>query len=129
MADFKPVLKDIESQIAVLADATVTKYKDEAVEDGKQILSLIKDDLIRWMELLSQGLIKPSEFEWLVNSDKEMIKLTGLKKAGLAKIRAEQFGMGVLNVIANTTLNSLTKTADGVQNASPRLQTDPIRKS
>ena len=115
MVDLKPVLKDIESQIAVLADATVTKYKDEAIEDGKQILAVIKDDLVRWMALLSQGLIKPSEFEWLVNSDKEMIKLTGLKKAGLAKIRAEQFGMGVLNVIANTALNSLTKSATSLQ--------------
>lgn len=109
MADFKVILKDMESQIASLAQTTVTKYKDEAIADGKQMLVTVKSDLLRWMDLLNKDLITPSEFEWLVNSDKELVKMTALKKAGLSAIRAEQFGMGVLNVIANTALNTLAK--------------------
>ena len=109
MADFKLILKDMEGQIASLAQTTVTKYRDEAIKDGKEILATVKGDLVRWMDLLNQGLIKASEFEWLVNSDKELVKMTALKKAGLSAIRAEQFGMSVLNVIANTALNTLAK--------------------
>lgn len=109
MAEFKAILKDMETQIALLAKTTVTKYKDEAIEDGKEILATVKEDLERWVSLLAQGFIKPAEFEWLVNSDKELVKMTALKKAGLSAIRAEQFGMSVLNVIANTALDTLAK--------------------
>ncbi|TDH28800.1 hypothetical protein EXU57_01645 [Segetibacter sp. 3557_3] len=109
MANYTPILKEMELEIATLAQAMVTKYKQEAIEDGRKMLLTIKDDLVRWMALLNQGDLKTAEFEWLINSDKELVKMTALKRAGLAQIRAEQFGVGVLNVIANTAINALAK--------------------
>ncbi len=109
MANFTPIIKEMEMEIATLAQSMVTKYKQEAIEDGRKMLLSIKEDLLRWMDLLNQGLLKTAEFEWLINSDKELVKMTALKKAGLAQVRAEQFGVGVLNVIANSAINALAK--------------------
>ena len=107
MADTKQLLKEIEQQIAVLAESTVSKYKKQAIKDGKQILEDIKANLIRWTTLLAQNQIKVNEFEWLVNSDKELIKMKALENAGLAAIRASAFASGVINVIIDTTLKNV----------------------
>lgn len=107
MADFAPIFKEIEQQIAVLASSTTSKYKDEAIADGKALLDDMKSDLERWLLLLANGDIKPWEFEWLVNSDKSLVKMNALKQAGLAAIRVQQFSMSLLNTIVDTSLKAV----------------------
>jgi hypothetical protein len=109
MAEFTAIFNDIEQQIFTIASATTSKYKDEAVADGKALLAAIKDDLERWLTLLKNGAIKSWEFEWLVNSDKSLVKMNALKQAGLAAIRIQQFSMTVLNVIVDTSLKAMAK--------------------
>jgi hypothetical protein len=110
MADFTAIFKDIEKQIVTLASATTSNYKEEAIADGKLLLAAIKDDLERWLTLLKNGTIKTWEFEWLVNSDKSLVKMNALKQAGLAAVRIQQFSMSVLNMIVDTSLKAVMKT-------------------
>lgn len=107
MPDTKELLNQIEQQIAVLAESTVSQYKKQAIKDGKQLLADIKVDLVRWTALLAEGKIKVNEFEWLVNSDKELVKMKALENAGLAAARVSAFGMGVLSLIIDTTLKAV----------------------
>src|SRR5215210_5989321 len=103
MEDFKELYKEIEQQIVSLAESTVSNYKEEAIKDAKQILADMKADLIRWTDLLALGQIKINEFEWLVNSDKELVKMKALEKAGLAAARTSAFGLTVMNLIIDTS--------------------------
>ncbi len=104
MPDNSAILKEIEQQIATIAASTASKYRDEAIADGKQLLKDMKEDLLRWTKLLENGDITTVEFEWLVNSDKQLVKMKALKQAGLAAIRIEQFAMSVLNIIVDVIL-------------------------
>ena len=81
--------------------------QEQAIADAKQILAELKPDLIRWTDLLARGQIKTNEFEFLVNSDKELIKMKSLENAGLAATRASAFGLGVLNIAIDTTLRKV----------------------
>jgi hypothetical protein len=107
MPDFKEIYKGIEEQIISLAENTVSNYKDEAIKDAKQLLSDMKDDLERWTLLLANKQIKINEFEWLVNSDKELVKMKSLEKAGLAEARVSAFGHSVFNLIIDTAIKSV----------------------
>ncbi len=104
MPNYQDLFKEIEQQIISLAQSTVSNYRDEALQDAKQLIADIKSDLIRWTDLLADSKIKINEFEWLVNSNKELVKMKALEKAGLAATRINQFGMSVMNLIVDTVL-------------------------
>ena len=107
MAEQKQLFKDMEQQFISLAESTVSNYKKQAVADAKQILADLKPNLIRWTALLADKQIKVNEFEWLVNSDKELMKMKALENAGLAATRIAAFGSGVINIVIDTTLREV----------------------
>ena len=111
MPDQEKLFSEIEKQILSLAKSSVSGDKKQAMADAKQILADLKTDLIRWTDLLAQKKIKVNEFEWLVNSDKELIKMKALENAGLATTRVSAFGQGVLNIIIDTTLSKVAGNA------------------
>ena len=104
MPDQEQLFKEMEEQIISLAQSTVSNFKEQAVADAKQILADLKPDLIRWTTLLAEKKIKVNEFEWLVNSDKELIKMKALENAGLAATRVAAFGQGIISIAIDTTL-------------------------
>jgi hypothetical protein len=101
------IIAEIEQEIVAVATSAVSMYRDQAIADGKKLLNDIKEDLLRWTQLLSDGKIKPLEFEWLVNSDKQRVKMSALKQAGLASIHIEQFAMSVLSIIVDVALKKV----------------------
>lgn len=107
----KDILADATSQIAVLADSTVSKYKKQAIADGKKIILDMKNDLARWVLMLEERKLTTAEFELLVKSYKTQIAMNGLLLAGLSEIRATEFGVGVLNIVTDVALNLVEKTA------------------
>ena len=111
MPDQKKLFKEMEQQITSLAESTVSNFKKQAIADAKQILADLKHDLIRWTNLLAEKKIKINEFEWLVNSDKELIKMKSLENAGLAATRVSAFGLGVINIVIDTTLRKVVGNA------------------
>lgn len=107
----KDILTDVTSQITVLADSTVSKYKKQAVADGKKIVTDMKNDLTRWVSMLEDKKLTTAEFELLVKSYKTQIVMNGLLLAGLSEIRATEFGLGVLNIVTDVALKLVEKTA------------------
>jgi hypothetical protein len=55
--------------------------------------------------LLIEGKLTTEEFEWLVNSQKDLIQMAALKQAGLAAIRIDQFKASLLNMVVDTVFS------------------------
>jgi hypothetical protein len=105
--DFQNILSQIKTGIATLAKATVSNYLNDAKKDGQALLDLIKQDLERWTKLLLNGDLTTVDFEWLVNSQKDSIKMEALKQAGLALIRVDQFKNSIFNLVVDTVFKAL----------------------
>lgn len=105
--DFKHVVDLLKSNIANLAEATVKNYIKQATEDGHKFIDSSKEKLERWAIQLAKGDLKPDEFEWLVDSQKDLLTMTALKQAGLAQVRVDQFKAAVLNLVVDTVFSAL----------------------
>jgi hypothetical protein len=81
-------------------------FKDEAIEDGEAFLSEAKDDLQRWTKALGNGDLSKDDFEWLVESKKDLFELHALKQKGLTKIKISKFINGVVDLIVNTAFKT-----------------------
>ena len=103
--DFATIFDQLKQGIITLAQATITKYTKQAKEDGLKMLQDMEEKLERWTKMLVAGQLTTKEFEFLVNSEKDLIVMSGLKQAGLAAIRVDQFKASVLNLIVDTVFN------------------------
>jgi hypothetical protein len=101
-SDFNELFEQLKKGVIDLAETTLKKYVSKAKSDGKQMLEEMKDRLQRWTELLIEQRLTTEEFEWLINSQKDLIQMTALKQAGLAAIRIDQFVASLLNMIVDT---------------------------
>ena len=105
--NFDDLFQQLKDGITGLAKSTVKKYVNEAKDDGKSLLESMKDKLQRWTKLLINGDLTTSDFEWLVNSQKDLVQMTALKQAGLAAIRIDQFKNSVLNLVVDTIFSAI----------------------
>jgi hypothetical protein len=105
--DFSAIFDQLKKDVVSLAELTVKGYVKEAKEDGKKMLTEMKDNLQRWTLQLSKGDLTTQDFEWLVFSQKDLLLMEGLKRAGLAAIRAEQFKNSVLSLVIDTIFNMI----------------------
>ncbi len=105
------ILSQVESQVESLALTTASAYKDQAIAAGKQILNDMKTDLARWSQLLADKKLSTDEFEVLVKSYEVELAVSGLEQAGLAEVRAYDFGISVLNTIIDVVLKVVSSLA------------------
>lgn len=106
-SDFNDLYEQLKQGVIDLAETTLKKYVNKAKSDGKQMLEDMKDKLQRWTELLIEQRLTTEDFEWLINSQKDLIQMTALKQAGLAAIRIDQFVASLLNMIVDTVFSFL----------------------
>ncbi|RFM30097.1 hypothetical protein [Deminuibacter soli] len=109
--DISQILSEVESQIGTLAQSTVSNFKDQAIADGKTLLNDVKNDVSRWTFLLSTGQLKIAEFEFLVGSQRTLVKMISLEQAGLAELRVLHFAEGVLNIVIDVVLKTVVGNA------------------
>ena len=100
--DFNGIIKNIRTEVETVAKLTVRKYRKQATRDARKMLTQMKSDLRRWSNLLDQGLINTEDFEWLVQSQVDSVKMAGLQKAGLAEIRVDHFKRTFINLIIDS---------------------------
>ena len=98
---FDKLLKNLE-------DLVKNKWKDflDAAEaDGKTFLLETKEDLKRWTRLLANGDLTREEFEFLVGSKEDLLKLKALQRLGLTKVRIQMFQTAVIGLIIDTAFD------------------------
>jgi hypothetical protein len=102
--NFSDIFDQLKTGVTKLAKDTVNDFVSDAKKDGTQILSTIEDDLKRWANLLAKGDLTKTDFEWLVLSRKDSLKMAALERTGLAMIKVDAFKTSVLNLIIDTVL-------------------------
>lgn len=105
--DIQAILKDLEGQIVDFAKQNVKEFASKAAADGKQLLATLKDDLIRWTQLLTSGQITELEFKLLLKGQKDLIAMSALTKAGLSLVKIDEFKDGLINLIVNVITSSI----------------------
>jgi len=78
------------------------ELKDDAVEDAKKFLTEAKDDIQRWISLLSEGKLTSDDLGWLIKGKRDLAELLFLKEKGLAKPDLDKFFEGLLETIIST---------------------------
>jgi hypothetical protein len=106
-SDFNELFEDLKKGVIDLAESTVKKYASKAKFDGTQMLEDMKEKLKRWTELLMEERLTTADFEWLVNSQKDLVQMEALKQAGLASIRIDQFKSSLLNMVVDRIFSFL----------------------
>lgn len=99
--DFDKLLKELKEEI--VADA-----KEKFGEEGKLIVSDMKDylksseeKLKKWAGLFIAGAIDKDELEWLLKSQKDLLVMKALVKAGVNKIKAGHYKNRVISIVLN----------------------------
>ena len=105
--DFSEIFKQLKTGVVGLAKATVSNYITDAKADAQNLLTEMKVDLERWTKLLISEDLTTKDFEWLVNSEKDSLKMAALQQSGLAMIRIDQFKNSVLNFIVDTVFKMI----------------------
>jgi hypothetical protein len=105
--DFKAIFEQLKKDVEALAESTLKNYVSKAKTDAQTMLNQMKDKLQRWTTLLIEGKLTTEDFEWLVNSQKDLIQMAALKQAGLAAIRIDQFKASLLNLVVDTVFSMI----------------------
>ena len=92
------LLLNVES----FAEEKWNEIKEEAVEDSKQFLTTVKDDVQRWTTLLIEWKLSSDELSWLIEGKRDLAELLFLKDKGLAKPDLDKFFEGLLQTILST---------------------------
>lgn len=98
---FDTLMKNLED----LVKNNWKDFLDAAEADGKAFLLETKEALKRWTRLLSNGDLTREEFEFLVGSKEDLLKLEALKKLGLTKVRIQMFQTAVIGLIIDTAFD------------------------
>lgn len=105
MADFDKYFDKLVKNLEYLVKNNWKDFLDAAEADGKAFLLETKEDLKRWTRLLSNGDLTREEFEFLVGSKEDLLKLKALKKLGLTKVRIQMFQTAVIGLIIDTAFD------------------------
>ncbi len=100
--DFAVLFEQLKDQVVNLAGISLAKYENEAKKGALLFLNEIKEKLARWTLLLADRQLTTDDFEWLVNSQKQLMEMHALSQAGLAAIRVDQFKNSVMNMVVDT---------------------------
>ena len=107
MPIFEEIFNELTKNLKDLVNLTVREYKDVALEDGKNFLDSLRDDLERWTKLLANGELTTADLEWLIESKKDLTEMFLLQQAGLAQIRVDKFKNSLVNMITDTILGKV----------------------
>ncbi|MCF6278958.1 MAG: hypothetical protein L3J14_01270 [Flavobacteriaceae bacterium] len=103
--DFKEILKELKGELLTLFEEKWGDLKGESKKDVEQFLKDSKDKLERWTKLLISKDITLDDYKWLIKSQKDLLLMKALHKAGVSKISLGHFK----NKVVNTILNVVTE--------------------
>lgn len=106
MAKFDDFIDALMDELKAFANEQLKEYKDAAVKDGKAFIKDSEEDLKRWTKALAKGDLSKGDFEWLVESKKDLVELNALKQIGLTKIAISRFVNGVIDLVVDTAFKT-----------------------
>ncbi len=105
MANFDEILQDLKDNALALIKSTLLDFKDQAQDDVTAFFNSSKDKLEKWTTALSNGDLSKEDYKWLLESQKDLMVMNGLKQAGLAKIQIDKLKNALVNMIVDTVVD------------------------
>lgn len=102
--DFETFFQSLKTELLELIKQRFNKESQEIKDEAFMFLVGSKEKLRRWTQLLAQGVITKAEFEVLLSSQKDLMIMTALYRAGVSKIRLGHFKNAVVKLILNKAL-------------------------
>ncbi len=99
--DFETLLKELKLALETLFEDKWEGLKNESKKDIDQFLNDSKAKLKRWTALLVNNNIDLEDYEWLIKSQKDVMLMHALHKAGIHKISIGHFKSKVIKTIIN----------------------------
>lgn len=106
--DKEKYLKSLKNEIPKLAVDLGEDLKGRVFQEAKSFVDDAKENLIRWSAALAKGELTKEDFAWLLKSNKDLLKINGLKEIGLTEIQAEKFRNDLLTLVVEQTADFLT---------------------
>lgn len=107
MANFDELLQDLKDNALALIKNTLLDFKDQAQDDVSAFFNSSKDKLEKWTQALINGDLSKEDYKWLLESQKDLMAMNGLKQAGLAKIQIDKLKNALVNMIVDTVVDKV----------------------
>ncbi len=101
--DFEKLFKDLKEEIIIEAKEKFGNQGKDIISELEEYLTHSKEKLKKWTILFTEGKIDKDELAWLLQSQKDLLILTTLQKAGVSKISIGHFK----NKIVSTVLSKI----------------------
>ncbi|WGK64115.1 hypothetical protein [Croceiramulus getboli] len=105
--DFEKFFKELKKDMATLVADRFSQEKEDVKNEVTLFLEQSKDKLKRWAQLLADGLLSPEEFELLLKSQKDLLVLASLHKAGVSKIKIGHFKNAAIKLVVGKAVSFL----------------------
>ena len=106
--DFKTLYDSLKADILDLVKDRFDEGGEAVKQDIAAFLESSKEKLKRWTLLLEQQAITPAEFELLLKSQKDLLVIQSLQKAGISKIKIGLFKNQAIQIIVGKAVDAVT---------------------
>jgi len=107
MIDFNHFLNILKSDLADIGKEYGQDFIDDIVHDGTSFAIRRKENLERRALLLTEGKLTKDEFEWLLESDKNLVEMEAVKKRGLAVVQMNKLQNAIVGTVSGALIKSL----------------------
>ncbi|MEL6811904.1 MAG: hypothetical protein AAFP76_11260 [Bacteroidota bacterium] len=97
--DFEKLFKELKNDVLNLIKDKFGQEGENIKDDVTLFFNSSKAKLKRWTELLATGVISAEEYELLLKSQKDLVVMTSLHKAGVSSIKLGHFKNSVIKLI------------------------------
>lgn len=102
--DFEELLEQIKAELLGILKESYSEYRAESKADIEAFLESSKDKLERWTKLLIAKDLTVKDYKWLLKSQKDILVLTALYKAGISKRRLGHLKNKIIKSIVETVV-------------------------
>lgn len=102
--DFTPILKEIKKNLLAVLRDNFGDLKDSNKKEIDQFLESSKQKLEDWTLLLENGDLTVKDYEWLLKSQKDLLILYSLERAGVSKIKLGHLKNKLLKTVVDVVI-------------------------
>jgi ribosomal protein L9 len=101
------IKNEIIQQAEALARTLLSRFVNQALQDGNAFLEQTENDIATWLQDLKQGDITQKNFESLVRGEKDLADMEALKQAGLGQATIDAFVTGFIQIVINVAIAAI----------------------
>lgn len=105
MSKFDEFVEAFLEGAKVLAKEVFDGFEGVAIDDAKEFLEKLKEDMQRWTKLLALRVLTEQDFSDLVQAKKALAEIHLLRQQGVALTKLEKFRTGLINLVVDTAFD------------------------